>query len=138
MEIYHYIILEAIISFILAIFIILSYVRKGTNKLVILISLLTWFCDFYLVINLPYDICITNKQKRNVNLTEAEEKTSKIIQINYQIAYWITFCLAWVIIPLLKSYESNGEFTKWEKIKYAIKSNLILYGVFTFIYLGLF
>ena len=138
MEIYHYIILEAIISFILAIFIILSYVRKGTNKLVILISLLTWFCDFYLVINLPYDICITNKQKRNVNLTEAEEKTSKIIQINYQIAYWITFCLAWVIIPLLKSYESNGEFSKWEKIKYAIKSNLILYGVVLFICLLLF
>ena len=138
MEIYHYIILEAIISFILAIFIILSYVRKGTNKLVILISLLTWFCDFYLVINLPYDICITNKQKRNVNLTEAEEKTIKIIQINYQIAYWITFCLAWVIIPLLKSYESNGEFTKWEKIKYAIKSNLILYGVVLFICLLLF
>ena len=138
MEIYHYIILEAIISFILAIIIILSYVRKGTNKLVILISLLTWFCDFYLVINLPYDICITNKQKRNVNLTEAEEKTSKIIQINYQIAYWITFCLAWVIIPLLKSYESNGEFTKWEKIKYAIKSNLILYGVVLFICLLLF
>jgi len=138
MEIYHYIILEAIISFILAIFIILSYVRKGTNKLVILISLLTWFCDFYLVINLPYDICITNKQKRNVNLTETEEKTSKIIQINYQIAYWITFCLAWVIIPLLKSYESNGEFTKWEKIKYAIKSNLILYGVVLFICLLLF
>ena len=138
MEIYHYIILEAIISFILAIFIILSYVRKGTNKLVILISLLTWFCDFYLVINLPYDICITNKQKRNVNLTEAEEKTSKIIQINYQIAYWITFCLAWVIIPLSKSYESNGEFTKWEKIKYAIKSNLILYGVVLFICLLLF
>ena len=138
MEIYHYIILEAIISFILAIFIILSYVRKGTNKLVILISLLTWFCDFNLVINLPYDICITNKQKRNVNLTEAEEKTSKIIQINYQIAYWITFCLAWVIIPLLKSYESNGEFTKWEKIKYAIKSNLILYGVVLFICLLLF
>ena len=138
MEIYHYIILEAIISFILAIFIILSYVRKGTNKLVILISLLTWFCDFYLVINLPYDICITNKQKRNVSLTEAEEKTSKIIQINYQIAYWITFCLAWVIIPLLKSYESNGEFTKWEKIKYAIKSNLILYGVVLFICLLLF
>ena len=138
MEIYDYVIIEAVLSLIIATIIILFYVRKGTNKLVILISLLTWFCDFYLVINLPYDICITNKQKRNLNLTEAEEKTSKIIQINYQIAYWITFCLAWVIIPLLKSYESNGEFTKWEKIKYAIKSNLILYGVVLFICLLLF
>ena len=138
MEIYHYIILEAVISFILAVLIILSYVRKGTNKLVILISLLSWFCDFYFVINLPYDICITNKQKRNVKLTEAEQKTSKIIKINYQIAYWIIFFLAWVIIPLLKSYESSGEFTKWEKIKYAIRSNLILYGVVLFTCLLLF
>ena len=138
MEIYHYLILETIISLILAIIIILSYVRKGTNKLVILIALLTWFCDFYLVINLPYDICITNKQKRNAKLTEAEQKTGRIIKINYKIAYWIMFFLAWVIIPLLKSYESSGEFTKWEKIKYAIKSNLILYGVVSFICLILF
>ena len=138
MEIYHYIIIETIISLILAIIIILSYVRKGTNKLVTLIALLTWFCDFYFVINLPYDICITNKQKRNVKLTEAEQKTSRIIKINYQITYWIMFFLTWVIIPLLKSYESSGEFTKWEKIKYAIKSNLILYGVVSFICLILF
>ena len=138
MEIYHYLILETIISLILAIIIILSYVRKGTNKLVILIALLTWFCDFYLVINLPYDICITNKQKRNAKLTEAEQKTGRIIKINYKIAYWIMFFLTWVIIPLLKSYESSGEFTKWEKIKYAIKSNLILYGVVSFICLILF
>ena len=138
MEIYHYLILETIISLILAIIIILSYVRKGTNKLVTLIALLTWFCDFYLVINLPYDICITNKQKRNAKLTEAEQKTGRIIKINYKIAYWIMFFLAWVIIPLLKSYESSGEFTKWEKIKYAIKSNLILYGVVSFICLILF
>ena len=129
MEIYYYILLEAILSLILAIIIILSYTRKGTNKLVTLISLLTWFCDFYMVILLPYDICITNKQKRNLKLTEAELKTSNIIKISYQVAYWTTFCLAWVIIPLLKSYESSGELTKWEKFKYSIKSNLILYGV---------
>lgn len=129
MEIYYYILLEAILSLILAIIIILSYTRKGTNKLVTLISLLTWFCDFCMVILLPYDICITNKQKRNLKLTEAELKTSNIIKISYQVAYWTTFCLAWVIIPLLKSYESSGELTKWEKFKYSIKSNLILYGV---------
>ena len=138
MEIYHYIILEAVISFILAVLIILSYVRKGTNKLVILISLLSWFCDFYFVINLPYDICITNKQKRNVKLTEAEQKTSKIIKINYQIAYWIIFFFSFGYNTLIKSYESSGEFTKWEKIKYAIRRNLILYGVVFFICLLLF
>ena len=56
MEIYHYIIIEAVLSFILATIIILYYVRKGTNKLVSLISIITWFFDFYMVVLLPYDI----------------------------------------------------------------------------------
>ena len=129
MEIYHYIIIEAVLSFILATIIILYYVRKGTNKLVSLISIITWFFDFYMVVLLPYDICITNKQKRNENLTEAELKTHKAIEISYQISYWMTFFLAWALIPLLKSYESSGEFSRWEKIKHSLKSNLILYGV---------
>ena len=73
---------------------------------------------------LPYDICITNKQKRKETLTLAENKASNIIEVSYQIAYWITFFLTWVIIPLLKSYESSGEFTRWEKFKYSIKSKL--------------
>ena len=138
MEIYNYIFLEAFLSFILAVIIILSYVRKGTNKLVILISIITWFFDFYIVVLLPYDICFTNKQKKNEKLMEVDSKTSDIIKISYQITYWIIFFLTWFIIPLLKSYESSGEFTRWDKFKYSIKSNLILYAVELLICLILF
>ena len=138
MEIYNYILLESFLSLILAIIIILSYVRKGTNKLVTLITIITWFFDFFMVVLLPYDICITNKQKRNETLTEVEEKTSDIIKISYQVAYWMTFFLGWIIIPLLKSYESSGEFTRWDKFKYSIKSNLILYAIELVICLILF
>ena len=138
MEIYNYILLESFLSLILAIIIILSYVRKGTNKLVTLITIITWFFDFFMVVLLPYDICITNKQKRNETLTEVEEKTSDIIKISYQVAYWMTFFLGWIRIPLLKSYESSGEFTRWDKFKYSIKSNLILYAIELVICLILF
>ena len=138
MEINFYIFLELIISLILTIIIILSYVRKGTNKIVILISILTWFLNFYIVILLPYDICIANKNKKKESLTESEQKTSEIIEKSYKIAYWIIFFIAWIIIPLLKTYESSGEFTRWEKFKYSIKSNLILYGVELVICLLLF
>jgi len=138
MEIYNYILLEAFFSLFVAIVIILSYVRKGTNKLVTLISIITWFLDFYMVILLPYDICITNKQKRKQDLTQAEHDTSEIIKISYQVTYWMTFFVTWLIIPLLKNYESSGEFTSWEKFKYSIRSNLILYAIELFICIILF
>ena len=138
MEIYYYILLEAILCLILATIIILSYVRKGTNKLVIIISSLTWFFNFYMVVLLPYDICLTNKIKRKESLTEAEQKTSSIIKITYNIAYWSTFFLSWLILPLLKSYESSGEFTRWEKFIYSIKSNLIFFGVVLLVCIFLF
>ena len=138
MEIYNYILLEAFLSLIVAAIIILSFVRKGTNKLVTLISIITWFFDFYMVILLPYDICITNKQKRKEDLTQAEQDTIEIIKISYQVTYWMTFFITWLIIPLLKNYESSGEFTRWEKFKYSIRSNLILYAIELFICIILF
>ena len=138
MEIYNYILLEAFLSLIVATIIILSYVRKGTNKLVTLISIITWFFDFYMVILLPYDICITNKQKRKEDLTQADQDTIEIIKISYQVTYWMTFFITWLIIPLLKNYESSGEFTRWEKFKYSIRSNLILYAIELFICIILF
>ena len=128
MEIYLYIFLEAIICLIFAIVIILFYVRKGTNPIVLLTSIFTWFLNFYMVALLPYDICLTNKLKTIQNLNDIEEKTSKLIKISYNTIYWSIFFSTWIFIPLLKKYESSGEFTKWDKLIYSIRSNLILYG----------
>jgi hypothetical protein len=91
-----------------------------------------------MVILLPYDICITNKQKRKEDLTQADQDTIEIIKISYQVTYWMTFFITWLIIPLLKNYESSGEFTRWEKFKYSIRSNLILYAIELFICIILF
>lgn len=128
MEIYLYIFLEAIICLIFAIVIILFYVRKGTNPIVLLTSIFTWFLNFYMVALLPYDICLTNKLKTSQNLNDIEEKTSKLIKVSYNTIYWSIFFSTWIFIPLLKKYESSGEFTKWDKLIYSIRSNLILYG----------
>ena len=128
MEIYFYILIEAILSFILALIILFFYVRKGTNPLVILLTLFTWFLNFFMVILLPYDICLTNKLKTNPNLTDSEQTTSLIIKICYNVIYWLIFFISWVFLPLLNKYESSGEFTKWDKFIYSIRSNLILYG----------
>ena len=138
MEIYFYIFLEGIICLILAVILLFFYVRKGTNKIVILASIFTWFLNFLMITLLPYDIWLTNKLKSNVSLSESEEKTTQIIKICYNITYWIIFFSTWIFIPLLKKYESSGEFTKWDKFIYSIKSNLILYGTVLLISIVLF
>ena len=129
MEIYLNILIEAIICLILAIILLFFYVRKGTNPIVIIISIFTWFLNFFMIILLPYDICLTNKIKADPNLSDTEEKTSQIIKICYRSIYWSIFFSTWIFMPLLNKYESSGEFTKWDKIKYSIRSNLIYYGV---------
>ena len=127
MDKYIYIFLEAIICLILVLVIILFYVRKGTNPIVINIAIFTWFLNFFMVVLLPYDIFITNKLKSNEKLAPDDEITGIIIKISYNIIYWSIFFCNWIIIPFLDKYEDSGEFTRIDKIKYSIRKNIIRY-----------
>ena len=138
MEIYSYIFLEALLCLILATIIIYFYVRKGTNPIVVLSAIFTWFLNFFMVGLLPYDICLTNKLKTNPVLTESDMTTSQIIKLFYKLIYWLIFFCSWILLPILKKYESSGEFTKWDKFIYSIRSNLILYGILLLICIILF
>ena len=64
-------IIESILCLIITILLYLYYVRKGTNIIVSLISIFTWFLTFVLVILLPFDL--TYSQEYN-NL--AKKKTT--------------------------------------------------------------
>mgnify|MGYP003571359323 FL=1 len=138
MEIYGYIFLEALLCLILATIIIYFYVRKGTNPIVILSAIFSWFLNFFMVGLLPYDICLTNKLKTNSELTKSDMTTSQIIKLFYKLIYWLIFFCSWILLPILKKYESCGEFTKWDKFIYSIRSNLILYGILLLICIVLF
>ena len=138
MEIYSYIFLEALLCLILATIIIYFYVRKGTNPIVVLSAIFTWFLNFFMVGLLPYDICLTNKLKTNPVLTESEMTTSQIIKLFYKLIYWLIFFCSWILLPILKKYESSGEFTKWDKFIHSVRSNLILYGILLLICIILF
>ena len=138
MEIYGYIFLEALLCLILATIIIYFYVRKGTNPIVILSAIFSWFLNFFMVGLLPYDICLTNKLKTNSELTKSDMTTSQIIKLFYNLIYWLIFFCSWILLPILKKYESCGEFTKWDKFIYSVRSNLILYGILLLICIVLF
>jgi hypothetical protein len=124
---YYYILIEIIICFIITITLVYYYARKNINPAVLFITWITWFLNLSLVVLLPFDIYYT-QTKTGIN-NGIPPLTENILYYGYNSIYWSTFFLGWIFIPLMSAYEKSGEFTKIEKLKRAIKRNLIYYGI---------
>ena len=135
---YYYILIETIACLIITITLVYYYARKNINPAVLFITWITWFLNLSLIVLLPFDIYYTQTEEGIKN--GIPPLTENIIYYGYNTIYWSTFFLGWIFIPLMSSYEKSGEFTKIEKLKRAIKRNLIYYGILlaigiiTFIY----
>ena len=133
-EILYYLQIEGLVLFLLIIIILVYYLRKNTNPIVFIITLIMWFLNAYIIIILPYDIYLSNYENSNVKVINLQN----IIRILYTVIYWTIFICSWILIPLLSKYEQCGYFTRREKILYSIKSNLLFYGILLLIGAGLF
>lgn len=51
----------------------------------------------------------------------------------YTLDYWIIYLISWVIIPVAQEYVISTELTKSNKLKKAIKTNLVFYLVFALV-----
>ena len=135
-------IIESILCLILTILLYLYYVRKGTNIVVSLISIFTWFLTFVLVILLPFDLTYSQNyskletKKKEKALNEEENRmfnklndNLEIISNLYAFDYWFIFILSWIIIPIIQEYEKSGYFDTKSKLKDAIKSNILFFGI---------
>ena len=132
---YYYILIETIICLIISISLLYYYARKNINPLVLFIAWITWFLNLTLIVLLTFDIYYTQTDKGKGDIPEI---TDNIIRYGYKIIYWSTFLLGWIFIPLIKSYEKSGEFTKIEKLKSSIKRNLRFYFILFVIDIVLF
>ena len=132
---YYYILIETIICLIISISLLYYYARKNINPLVLFIAWITWFLNLTLIVLLTFDIYYTQTDKGKGDIPEI---TDNIIRYGYKIIYWSTFLLSWIFIPLIKSYEKSGEFTKIEKLKSSIKRNLRFYFILFVIDIVLF
>lgn len=130
----YYLEIEGLILFLLIIIILFYFLRKNSNPMVFLITLIMWFLNAYIIIILPYDIYLSNFEEQNNRVKNLQN----IIRILYSIIYWSIFICSWILIPLLFEYERCGYFTKKEKILYSIRSNLLFYGIILLIGIILF
>ena len=127
LESYYYILIETIICLVVSISLIYFYARKNINPFVLFLTWITWFLNLTLIVLLTFDIYYTTKESEGIEAIP--DLTDNIIHYGYSIIYWSTFILGWIFIPLIKSYEKCGEFTKIKKLKLSLKRNLRFYGI---------
>ena len=133
-KINYYLQIEGLCLIITIIIILLYYLRKNTNPIVFILTLITWSFNAYIIVLLPYDIYLSNYKTQNLLV----EKLKNNIRLIYKIIYWTIMVCSWILIPLLSKYEGSGYFTKKEKLIYSIKRNLLFYGIVLLIGAGLF
>ncbi len=50
-----------------------------------------------------------------------------VLEIIYFVIYWLIYLLSWVIIPIAQEYERAADFTSKDRLKRAVKTNIIFY-----------
>ncbi|KNC49781.1 LMBR1 domain-containing protein 2-B [Thecamonas trahens ATCC 50062] len=55
----------------------------------------------------------------------------------WNVFYWTTFALTWLVVPLQQSYVEAGDFSFWGKCKTSIRENALFYGAMG-VLLGIF
>ncbi|CAF1481507.1 unnamed protein product, partial [Adineta ricciae] len=60
-----------------------------------------------------------------------------VYAVLWQVVFWTSQVLTWLILPLMQSFRETGEFSIKGKIRYAIKANLIFYGTLLLIFIVL-
>ena len=92
---------------------------KKQHKPVTIVSLISWFLPILILFVIPIDISgvyfrkceesDTNKTYKSVNLSHSCNLPwmyidKRTLIIFWHIAYWTTFLLTWVLLPIFQSY----------------------------------
>ncbi|KAH6919676.1 hypothetical protein HPB50_029336 [Hyalomma asiaticum] len=57
-----------------------------------------------------------------------------VLQSLWRVVYWTSQALTWLILPLMQSYSTAGEFTVAGKLRRALIENAIYYGSYLLIF----
>jgi hypothetical protein len=65
-------------------------------------------------------------------ILEEEEKEDVIaynenLKIIWNIVYWTTYAMCWLVLPILSTYLESGDFRIKGRLWYAFKINLLIY-----------
>jgi len=104
---------------------------------------LNWFMAVSIVVLIPVDVsstlhatCLVAAAKSSADGSYPEDCEEPWIHFDrealiviWNMIYWITYVMCWVIVPVMQSYVLAGHFHWHHRMIRAVKENAIIYGV---------
>ena len=104
---------------------VLAYAKRKTSCFIILLSIASFGLGSAAVALLPIDLSYASHAKA-ANATSQEEDmdddyiysySNNPTYIPWQVTYWTTFILAWIILPITRESLTSGQFTRYQRFK---------------------
>lgn len=127
-------ILYILLSAISTTYIYTAYRGKDIKIYVSFIIILITFTNIFSIFLLATDIHDTINHS---NSSSTNNNNIKNLLPLWYTMYWISYVSSYLIIPLIKSYESAIGFTFKEKAYISLKENILYYGIYLFVVLVL-
>eukprot|EP01083_Nonionella_stella_P108594 315984_1 len=113
-----YLVLATFSTCVLSAYLVWKYSRRNVSLGAKAVIFSAWFCVFELVILLPADMYTS--------------KTSNIygaLRFMFSSMYWFSYALTWAVLPLGYDYHAAGDFTRLDKFRTSVLSNVRYYVV---------
>lgn len=147
---------QLLIVFLLTSYLLNKYstIRKQ-NPIVTISTFIGWYFSLIIIFVLPLDVAITffhkceNDRQRILNTTSTPTPVvpecelpggyvpDNVLFDLWRVVYWSDQILTWLILPLLQSYVTAGNFTMFGKIRAAVINNALYYAIYSLCFLAI-
>ncbi|XP_049512827.1 G-protein coupled receptor-associated protein LMBRD2B isoform X3 [Dermacentor silvarum] len=149
---------EVCFTFVLAAVLLHRYGNFSQHPLLVTVSVfVAWYFSFTIIFILPLDVSTAAYRQCLHDALDSSQVTDNltmrnstplhaacvrpwsfvpegVLQSLWRVVYWTSQALTWLILPLMQSYSTAGEFTVAGKLRRALIENAIYYGSYLLIF----
>lgn len=122
-----YLLSGAIVVGVLSSATLLHFAQREVNWFSFLTSLLGFVLSFGIIALIPYDVwqalALQEAQQSQVELP-----SQVLVDSSWELIYWATFLLCWLLCPILIEYEAAGDFTTFGRVRTSLRRNAVWYA----------
>ena len=99
------------------------YRSVAVSVWITLLVYVAWFLGFASLIMLPLDVA--SVYASDASSSDDQEE----LLVAWKTVYWVTWALAWVLLPTVQEFWAAGDFTWQARLQTAVTKNLRIWGL---------